>query len=256
MIFENVKKALPVRFRKFLAHIRKFLAHIRSRLEVRWAIATNTTESLIRRRFNAWARRGRGVSMEHGHREIAQTIWEKMELRTEDRILDLGCGQGWACRLLAHRSPPGCSIVGVDISDEMIRGARKDSRMFPNVAFHCCRANEIPFPDGSFTKIFSIEAFFYFDRQTEVLRELARVTQPSGELYILICFFEEDPKPGAWFDDIGLPVHNRSIREYEEMLRSCGWTNVSSRVFDFRTDHSSERHAHDRPLLLVAKKKS
>jgi hypothetical protein len=68
--------------------------------------------------------------------------------------------------------------------------------------------------------------------------------------------FQEDPQPKAWFDDVALPVHNRSISEYEDMLSRTGWIDVVSEVFDFRTEKSAKRDAHDRPLLIMARKPS
>ena len=232
-------------------NIRRSLGRLRSFVEIRLALATHGTDWLLQRRFNRWAKHGRGESMEQHHARIAETIWERMELSSTDRILDLGCGEGWACRLVARRVPQGCLVVGLDISDEMIRRAREKSHSLPNVSYHCGQAHCIPRRANYFSKIISIESFYYFERQDQVLRELLRVMQPGGQLYLLLCLFQDDPQPKTWFDDVALPVHNRSICEYEDMLRRTGWTNVVSQVFDFRM---GKRDAHDRPLLLTAKK--
>lgn len=88
--------------------LRRPLGQLAKFIELRWALATHDTDSLLRRRFNRWAKQGRGESMEQHHTPIAETIWERMDLSTEDRILELGCGEGWACRLMAHRAGPGC----------------------------------------------------------------------------------------------------------------------------------------------------
>lgn len=241
----------PVGSRPFSLH--RSLGAVRAFIEIRWALATHGTDALLRRRFNRWARQGRGQSMEQHHTAIAETIWEKMELCAEDRILELGCGEGWACRLMAHRAPR-CSVVGIDISDEMIRRAREKSHSVPNVSYHCCQAHHIPSPDKYFKKAISIEAFYYFERQEQVLRELSRVMEPGGQLYLLMCLYQEDPKTKGWYEDIRVPVHNRSISEYEDMLQREGWTDVRSRVFEFRTDPSGKRDEHDRPLLVTARK--
>lgn len=234
--------------------LRRSLGKLRSFVEVRWALATHGTDWLLQRRFNRWAKRGRGESMEQHHARIAETIWERMQLSSTDRVLDLGCGEGWACRLIARRAPHGCVVVGLDISDEMIHRARDKSCSLSNVSYHCGQAQYVPRRENYFSKIISIEAFYYFERQAQVLRELLRVMQPGGELYLLLCLFQEDPQSEAWFDDVALPVHNRSIPEYEDMLRRTGWIDVVSRIFDLRTNNSGKRDAHDRPLLITAKK--
>lgn len=236
--------------------IRRLLRQLYCSIEMRWAMATDGTDRLLRRRFNRWARQGRGELMEQNHARIAETVWERMELSAEDRILDLGCGEGWACRLLAQRAPAGCLIMGVDISDQMIRLARDKSRSFSNVSYHCGHADQIPAASGYFTKIVSIEAFYYFEHQDEVLREFLRVMQPGGQLSLLLCLFEDDPKDRNWFKDVGLPVHNRGIREYQDMLEQGGWADVDCRVFNFRRNLFSQADSHDRPLLITARKPS
>src|SRR5579875_796432 len=253
---QAVKLDLPlIVLRHLMRKLRSGLRQLHSGMELRWALATHQTDWLLRRRFNRWARDGRGESMERHHSRIAGTIWERMELHSTVRVLDIGCGQGWALRLIARRAPEECVLVGLDISDEMIRLARESSHSYSNMRFHCGQAQNIPEPDSYFTKIISIEAFYYFERPEDVLRELFRVAQPGGELYLLICFFQEDPKPEAWFKDIRLPVHNRAIPEYENMLRRSGWTRIVSEVFDFRAEISGEQdEAHERPLLLMAMK--
>jgi arsenite methyltransferase len=245
-----------LRFRSHLEKVRRPLAKLWCYVAMQWAVATDGTDRLLRRRFNRWARQGRGESMERDHARIAETIWERMELSAADRILDLGCGQGWACRVLAQRAPQGCLILGVDISDEMIRLAREKSRTFSNVSYHCGQAEQIPTLSDYFTKIVSIEAFYYFPRQDEVLRELFRVMQPGGQLYLLLCLFEDDPKHRNWFADVGLPVSNRAVDEYKNMLQRYGWTGVECRVFDFTSNPSARRDPHDRPLLITARKPS
>ena len=234
--------------------LRRPLGQLAKFIELRWALATHDTDSLLRRRFNRWAKQGRGESMEQHHTPIAETIWERMDLSTEDRILELGCGEGWACRLMAHRAGPGCSVVGIDISNEMIRRAQEKSRSLSNVSYHCGSAHQIPNPDNTFTKVVSIEAFYYFEQQEQVLRELLRVVKPGGRLYLLMCLYQDDPKTKSWYEDVGLPVHNRSMTEYEDMLRRTGWVDANSQVFEFRADSSGKRDAHDRPLLVTARK--
>lgn len=241
-------------FMSHLAKVRRSLGRLRSYVEIQWALVTHRTDRLLRRGFNRWARHGRGESMERDHARIAETIWQRMQLSASDRILDLGCGQGWACRRLAERAPEGCVIMGVDISDEMIRRAREKSRAFANVTYHCGKADQIPKVSGYFTKIMSIEAFYYFERQDEVLRELLRVMQPGGQLYLLLCLFEDDLKSPKWVKDIGLPVQNRTPREYEDMLQGEGWISVDCRVFDFRPNPGMQPDAHDRALLITAQK--
>ena len=56
--------------------------------------------------FDRWARDGRGEGMEEGHLAVTRIIVQQMPLLPDSHVLDLGCGTGWATRLLATRLEP------------------------------------------------------------------------------------------------------------------------------------------------------
>src|SRR5580658_1271245 len=91
---------------------------------------TISTDERMRREFNEWAEAGRGEEMENHHISITQQTLALMKLKPGERVLDLGCGAGWASRLLAQAvssaDKPG-QVIGLDVSDEMIRRARANS---------------------------------------------------------------------------------------------------------------------------------
>src|SRR6202158_1024108 len=93
----------------------------------------------LRQEFNRWADDGKGPKMERHHLDITEKTMRRMELSPGERILDLGCGSGWATRLLARIVGEGPQsfgqVVGVDISDEMIRQGRAACREIENVVF-------------------------------------------------------------------------------------------------------------------------
>jgi SAM-dependent methyltransferase len=60
------------------------------------------------------------------------------------QILDVGCGSGWATRLMAERAING-RVAGIDIADEMIQLAEHSSRALQNVEFKVASAEALPF---------------------------------------------------------------------------------------------------------------
>src|SRR5277367_6330639 len=93
-----------------------------------------TPDEKLQLEFNRWADEGEGEKMERHHLDITEKTMRLMDLRPGERVLDLGCGAGWATRLLARMvsdGPEGFGqVVGVDVSDEMIRRARETSKEF------------------------------------------------------------------------------------------------------------------------------
>ncbi len=61
----------------------------------------NAGDEKLRQEFNEWASAGRGEEMESHHISIAEQTIAKMDLQPGERVLDLGCGAGWATRILA-----------------------------------------------------------------------------------------------------------------------------------------------------------
>src|SRR6266849_3485842 len=92
------------------------------------------SKDFLREEFDRWAEAGRGEGMEQDHLPITLPVLEKMRLAPTDNVLDVGCGAGWLSRRLSKLVPEG-RVVGMDISDEMIRQARRASAGFDNLMF-------------------------------------------------------------------------------------------------------------------------
>jgi ubiquinone/menaquinone biosynthesis C-methylase UbiE len=182
---------------------------------------------MLRTEFNQWAGQGRGELMESYHLSMVQQTIARMALKPGDRVLDLGCGSGWATRLLAQAVEGGMGMaVGLDISDEMIARAREASLSVENVLFVVSSADEIPWRDEYFERAVAIESFYYCPDQEAVLREIFRVLVPGGQVFILGNLYQENPFSLRWAKQLKVPVHARSEREYEAMLRARGFTAI------------------------------
>jgi arsenite methyltransferase len=183
--------------------------------------------------FNRWAEQGRGEEMERHHLDITEKTIRSMELRPGERVLDLGCGAGWATRLLARLVADGPTgfgqVVGVDVSDEMIRRARQASKDFENVMFVWGSAQQIPWEENYFDKVLSVESFYYYADQDRALAELFRVMAPRGRMFILINLYKDNPYSLRWVDELAVPVHARSEQEYIELLKRHAFENVDAR---------------------------
>src|SRR5437870_3927747 len=144
----------------------------------------------LRIEFNEWARAGKGESMEKGHRPAGEQAIARMHISPGARVLDVGCGSGWATRLLAESAFEG-TVTGIDISDEMIRVARESSRSFPNVDFEIASAEQLPFKDNEFTHAFSMESLYYYRNIPRALKEIHRVLEGGGLFVAVVDLYWE-----------------------------------------------------------------
>jgi ubiquinone/menaquinone biosynthesis C-methylase UbiE len=215
---------------------------------------TTTRDEQLRAEFNQWARDGHGEAMERHHFRIAQKTIQRMQLAPQERILELGCGDGWACRLLSRLLQPESRLVGMDISDEMIRQARNRSGDFENVSFLWGSAEAIPWEDDFFSKAWAIESFYYYEHQEKVLDELKRVLAPMGRLFLLMCIYRENTDTLRWVEQAHVPIHVRSAEEYQAMLAARGWIEVTAEEFLPEPGAPAETRSHDRALLISARK--
>src|ERR1041384_1894533 len=165
-----------------------------------------SVDEQMQKEFNEWAAAGRGEEMERHHASIVEQTLRQMELRPGERVLDMGCGAGWATRILARMVGDGPlghgQVVGVDISDEMIRRARAGSKDFDNIMFVWGSAHQIPWEENYFDKVLSVESFYYYGDQDRAMHELFRVMAPMGNLYILINLYQENEYSLRWVEEL------------------------------------------------------
>jgi ubiquinone/menaquinone biosynthesis C-methylase UbiE len=178
--------------------------------------------------FNQWAAAGRGDEMESHHSDITEQTLALMDIQPGDRILDLGCGTGWASRRMARVATTG-EVVGLDVADEMLRRAEQASSAFRNVRYAWGSAENIPEADNAFNKVLSVESFYYYTDQGKALDELRRVMVPGAKLFILINLYKDNHYSLRWVTELKVPVQALSEAEYKSLLEEHGFTNVEAR---------------------------
>jgi SAM-dependent methyltransferase len=219
-------------------------------------------EVRLRHEFNRWASKGLGANMERDHQRFTERLLNKMNLAADDRVLDLACGEGWACRLIAERVGVTGRVVGLDVSDEMVRVAGGKSTRTTQITYVCGSADHIPCPSAYFTKALSVASFIVFENQEQVLEELFRTLSPGGELFVLTYLYKDRPdwstlaRDIGWESRTGMSLHVYSAVGYAAMLNSGGWTGIHTEewVADGTDQYGPVDADHSRALLITARK--
>jgi ubiquinone/menaquinone biosynthesis C-methylase UbiE len=104
-----------------------------------------------------------------------------------ERILDLGCGSGGFCRVLAPLVSPGGRVIGVDLShDAVTLATRLSANAGPgNLAFELGDGHDLRFADGAFDAATCISVLGFCRDPGRVLAELRRALRPGGRLLLV-----------------------------------------------------------------------
>jgi demethylmenaquinone methyltransferase/2-methoxy-6-polyprenyl-1,4-benzoquinol methylase len=104
------------------------------------------------------------------------------------RTLDVACGTGFMTRHFRG------DVVGLDQSASMVEIAREQ---VPHAEFVQGDALDLPFPDGSFDRVFA--SYFYCHlEEDERLRFLAEARRVAGELVVVGTVLSEGEEPARW----------------------------------------------------------
>jgi ubiquinone/menaquinone biosynthesis C-methylase UbiE len=182
----------------------------------------------LREEFNRWAESGKGESMEEDHRAIVEPALALMRLAPDDNVLDIGCGAGWLARLIAPQVREG-RVVGTDISDEMVRHARRNCVGLENAVFIVGGVDEVPWESNFFNEVISVESAYYWPDPAQGLREIFRVLREGGSAWIVINYYRDNLYCHQWGSLLAVPTHLLSADEWAKLFCDAGFVDVAHR---------------------------
>jgi trans-aconitate 2-methyltransferase len=169
-------------------------------------------------------------------RNWARELMGKLNLRGDEHILDVGCGDGKITAEIARLLPRG-SITGADASPQMIEFAKKifPADQFQNLRFRVMDARKIKF-ERQFDLVFSNAALHWVDDHEQFLRGAASVLKPSGRLIVscggkgnahdVFLALRPEMRLKRWrefFRKMPLPFFFYSPADYEKWLPKSGF---------------------------------
>jgi trans-aconitate methyltransferase len=167
----------------------------------------------------------------------AQELRKNLNLKGNESVLDVGCGDGKITADFARTLPQG-RVTGVDSSPEMIAYATRTypPQDYPNLTFVCVDARCLEF-DQEFDLCFSNAALHWLDNQQAFLYGANRALRRGGRLIIscggkgtakdVLQVFSEIISNQPWkcyFDEFRNPYFFSSDRDYAVWLKEAGFT--------------------------------
>jgi SAM-dependent methyltransferase len=114
-----------------------------------------------------------------------------------ERVLDVGCGAGLDALVAATAVAPSGSVVGVDMTPDMVSRARQAAALAGqrHARFEVAEAEQMPFSDGEFDVALSNGCLNLSPRKRELLGEVWRVLRPGGR--VALCDAVLKPEKAA-----------------------------------------------------------
>jgi len=110
-------------------------------------------------------------------------FFQQYNLKENQTILELGCGNGDLWKLNADKIPVGVNIVLTEKSPGMLDAAKQNTRGIAGIKYKAADAQEIHFCDDEFDIVIANHMLYHVTDIDKALGEIARVLKPDGVFY-------------------------------------------------------------------------
>lgn len=196
-------------------------------------------------------RTGREMHISNG--EMTRRVIDLLQCLDEEHILEIGQGSGAHVPYLLAKGT-GLFYQGIDISEtmtELAAGLNAAEVQAGRVRFVQGKGLALPWPDGTFDKIFTVNTLYFWTDPQAQLAEIRRVLKPGGRFLLAFrsrSFMEKLPFTG--FGEFRL-YH---IEDGIELLENNGF-HIQDRIYEKEETFSilQETLEKDRILLCALK---
>jgi phosphatidylethanolamine/phosphatidyl-N-methylethanolamine N-methyltransferase len=156
-------------------------------------------------------------------RRIARAI-SHMNIRPDDRVLDLGIGTGVS---LDYYPPDRGRLIGVDLSSGMLRKAREKvrERGLHNAVVFQADALHLPFADDTFDHVFMSHVISVVSDPYRLIQEAQRVSRPGARI-VMVNHFQSTNRFIAmvekWLCPLCTKLGWRSDLALQDLVRRTG----------------------------------
>ncbi|WP_440007016.1 methyltransferase domain-containing protein [Halomicrococcus sp. SG-WS-1] len=146
-----------------------------------------------------------------------------LDIDQDDRVLDVGCGTGFATEGLLERTE---NVHGLDQSVHQLEKAWDKLGKHDPVSFYRGDAERLPFRDDTFDVVWSSGSIEYWPDPVATLRDMRRVTKPGGQVLVVGPNY---PKTGVMqkVADAIMLFYDRE--EADRMFHAAGYDDVRHR---------------------------
>ena len=182
-------------------------------------------------------------NMNENHQPISEFAFKCVDVGTNDRILDIGCGGGVNIEKFLKLTDN--NVDGIDYSDVSVKESAK--RHQKAIGDKRCRiiqadVSKMPIDDEVYDLVSAFETIYFWPDIENTFKEVLRIIKPGGQFMIAQGTDGNHPDDEKWLNSVeGMTVYTAS--ELEKYLLNAGFGSVES----FKKEN-------DYILVVIAKK--
>lgn len=150
---------------------------------------------------------------------VARDIVRHFGLKAGDRVLDVGCAKGFLVKDLLGVCP-GLEVFGVDVSHYALMKCE------PEVIgrLHLGSADDLPFPDGSFKAVLSLNTIHNLDRAgcVRALKEIQRLS--GGKAFVQVDSYRTREQKAVFEDWVLTAKHHDYPEGWIKVFQEAGYS--------------------------------
>ncbi|GIN84521.1 SAM-dependent methyltransferase [Heyndrickxia sporothermodurans] len=172
--------------------------------------------------------------MNSAHLGLNNWALNKLSIKENAVILDIGCGGGKTIQLLSKKNTTA-KIFGIDYSDQAIIDSTRTNRQdVERGKVKICKANvlAIPFSDQTFDIITAFQTHYFWPDLEKAVMEAYRVLKQDGSFFIIseiykINYHMESYKTPEELKQLFKSIGFQSVKFYEDTFK--GWLCVEGK---------------------------
>lgn len=167
--------------------------------------------------------------MSTGGQETTTEFVDRLDLKPNQYVLDVGCGIGGGDFYMAQKFKT--RVVGIDLSTNMIHVALERS-MHQNhidVAFEVCDATQKQYQEGTFDVVYSRDTILHIEDKLSLFQSFYKWLKPGGKV-LISDYCRGDPPSSQQFDQYvaSRGYHLLTPNQYGQVLKDAKFINVTA----------------------------
>ena len=200
-----------------------------------------------------------GLTKHYGSLDATLELVELTQIKSDQKVLDLGCGVGATPVYLAKES--GYQIIGADLVESMLYRAREradEYRVQDKTAFLAADARMLPFPDNCFDVLLLESVNVFFNNKLAAFKEYLRVIKSGGYIGITEMTWLKPPIK-AYVELFSTAAFATALQAegWKKLLSEAGFENVTGNSYSIDSARESkgrfERYGRGFVLKIIGR---